>query len=166
MPPATAHGLNRGPFFVVDPSHRRRVSAYYPRVVCVQDMEAVHTGQHPRQAYPHTVLARLTAFYAQFLRQWHYLHRQRFYVRFCGIVAPHTGIPNAASERGYSRSNRQNARDRAKTLQPENDRSPASLRHSQKPGTGKPYSARESREGLGARADFPPLVAAKVVTTL
>nr|DAU98737.1 MAG TPA: hypothetical protein [Caudoviricetes sp.] len=63
-------------------------------------------------------------------------------------------------------SNYQNARDRAKTAGTENGRSQASLRHSRKSGTGKPYSARESREGPGARSDFPPLVAAKVVTTL
>nr|DAU98736.1 MAG TPA: hypothetical protein [Caudoviricetes sp.] len=71
MPPLAAHGLLRGPFFVVDPSFQHHASVYYPRVVCVQDMEAVHTGQYPLQAYPHTVLARLTAFYAPFLRPWH-----------------------------------------------------------------------------------------------
>lgn len=94
------------------------------------------------------------------------LHRARFCARFWGIAAPHTGISSAARECGYSRSNRQNARDRANTVDTENGRSPASLRHSQKPGTRKPYSARESRDSRGAQADFPPLVAAKVVRTL
>ena len=97
---------------------------------------------------------------------WALLHRASFYARFCGIVAPRIGISDAAMDRLYSRPIPKNALDRPKTLQPKNGRSPASFSHSQKSRTRKPYSARESRKGPGDRADFPPLVAAKVVGNL
>lgn len=99
MPPLAAHGLLRGPFFVVDPSYQHHASVYYPRVVCVQDMEAVHTGQYPLQAYPHTVLARFYGVLRPVFIPMALLHRQRFYARFWGIVEPRTGIPHAARER-------------------------------------------------------------------
>lgn len=74
MPPATAHGLHRGPFFVSDPRyecHGRARERLYPRAVCVRSMEAVHTGQRPRPAYPRRATGVCRAILAPFLRPWH-----------------------------------------------------------------------------------------------
>lgn len=120
-------------------------------------LDAGHAGTRYRRLYGD---------YSPVFSYWERLHGPRFYARFWGIVVPRIGISDAARDRLYSRSIPKNALDRPKTLQPENGRSPASFSHSQKSRTRKPYSARESRKGTGARSDFPPLVAAKVVGTI
>lgn len=168
--PVTAHGLHRGPFFLIlilvtsaTAAPRERL---YPSAVCVRHMERPAPGQRSTPGTPRPVLARFYGDSSPVFTPVALLHRSRFYARFWGIVAPHTGIPDAPGIRINSRSIPQNAPDRAKTADTENDRSTASLRHSQKSGTRKPYSARESREAPGDRSDFPPLVGAKVVTAL
>ena len=65
-------------------------------------MEAAHTEQRPRRAYQRHVLARFNGDLRPVFTPLALLHRPRFYVRFWGILAPHTGISSAARERLYS----------------------------------------------------------------
>lgn len=102
MPPLAAHGLHRGPFFVSDPHYQRHGRATIAGPFVFKICRTPAPTQRPRSAYQRPVLARFNGVLRPVFTPVALLHRQRFYARFWGIVAPHTGIPNAARERLYS----------------------------------------------------------------